>query len=355
MTFPADAVTSTDVARRAGVSQSAVSLVFAGKATGRVGKRTQQAIWKAARELGYQPNSAARALRLGHSKRLVLAVPDIGNPYFAGTLKGAEREARRHGYSVALAQVQEPEDWQAVIVDALVSNAVDGFALFALRPPATKAMQALHGKAVLVDASSRGFPSVLLDIEGGMRTAVRHLLGLGHARIGHLAANIDAETFALRKRAFGETMRNAGVASRSAWQAEAPFDIAKAASAAEQIFSGREAPSAIVSDSDVLAAGVYKAAKKARLRIPEDLSVVSFDDSLIARVLDPPLTTVAIPAAEVGEMGVRLLVERLGGSGASQPDPIPLHLVVRASTALFPGNHFQRRRAKEHSRAASSS
>lgn len=334
-------MTSIDVARHAGVSQSAVSLVFSGKATGRVGKRTEQAIWKAARELGYGPNSAAQALRLGHSKRLVLAVPDIDNPYFAGTLKGAEREARRHGYSVALAQVQEPQDWQTVILDALVSRAVDGFALFALRPPATKAMHALRGKAVLVDASSRGFPSVLLDIEGGMRTAVRHLLELGHTRIGHLAANIDADTFDLRKRAYLNTMRNAGVASRSEWQGEAPFDITKASIVANRILAGREVPSAIVCDSDVLAVGVYKAAKEARLRVPEDLSVVSFDDSLIARVLDPPLTTVAIPAARVGEQGVRLLVERLEGTGASEPDPIPLHLVVRESTALFPRSQFQ--------------
>lgn len=348
-------ITSTDVARRAGVSQSAVSLVFAGKATRRVGEGTEQAIWKAAHELGYRPNSAAQALRLGHSRRLVLAVPDIDNPYFAGTLKGAEREARRHGYSVALAQVQEQPDWQNVILDALLSGSVDGFALFALRPPSAKTMHALRGKAVLVDAISRGFPSVRLDIEGGMRTAVCHLLELGHTKIGHLAANIDAETFDLRKRAYLNTMQNAGAASRSEWQAEAPFDITRASIAAEQILAGQEAPSAIVCDSDVLTAGVYKAAKAARLRIPKDLSVVSFDDSLIARVLDPPLTTVAIPAAQVGEQGVRLLVERLGGRQALQPDPIPLHLVVRESTAPFPRHHFQGRRTKDQSNGTSSS
>ena len=348
-------MTSIDVARRAGVSQSAVSLVFSGKANGRVSKHTKEAIWKAARDLGYRPNSAAQALRLGHAKRLVLAVPDIDNPYFAGTLKGAEREARRHGYSAALAQVRDPEDWQNVILDALASGSVDGFALFALRPPALRTMQALRGKAILVDASSRGFACIRLDIEGGMCAAVRHLLELGHTRIGHLAANVDVETFALRKKAYLSTMQNAGLVCRAEWQTEAPFDVIGASIAVTQVLKGRRAPSAIVCDSDVLAAGVYKAAKAARLRIPDDLSIVGIDDSLVARVLDPPLTTIAVPAIQVGEEGVRLLVNLLEGGEPSQPCSILLNLVVRESTASLTQNHPLRPKAKEQSNGSSSS
>jgi LacI family repressor for deo operon, udp, cdd, tsx, nupC, and nupG len=340
-------MTGTDVAQRAGVSQSAVSLVFSGKATGRVSKRTEQTIWRAAHELCYRPNSAAQALRLGCSKRLVLAVPDIDNPYFAGTLKGAEREARKHGYSTALAVVQEPQDWQRVILDALGSGSVDGFALFALRPPFAKVMEALRGKAVFVDAFRRGFPCVTLDIEGGMCIGVGHLLELGHTRIGHLAAGIHAQTFSMKKTAYLDTMRNAELANRVEWQAEASFDIDGASIAAQQILAGPEAPTAIVCDSDVLAAGVYKAAKAAQLRIPEDLSVVGIDDSLIARVLDPTLTTVAIPAAEIGEQGVRILVDQLRGLQTFKPRPNPLTLVVRESTAPCTRNDSRRVNGKE--------
>jgi LacI family transcriptional regulator, repressor for deo operon, udp, cdd, tsx, nupC, and nupG len=350
----AETITSTDVARRAGVSQSSVSLVFSGKANRRVSRRTEQVIWKVAHELGYCPNSAARALRLGHSKRLVLAVPDIDNPYFAGTLKGAEREARRHGYSTALAQVQEPRDWQTVILDALVSGSVDGFALFALRPPTSKMLRTLRGKAVLVDASCRGFPNIQLDIEGGIRAAMRHLLELGHTRIAHLAADIDSETFSLRKKAYLDTLQNAGLASRADWQAEARFDIADASMAVQRILAKPETPTAIVCDSDVLAVGVYKAAKAAGLSIPEDLSVVGIDDSIIARVLDPPLTTLAIPAAQVGEQGVRLLVDWLGGIATSPPRPIPLSLLVRHSTAPSPQKSPPRPKLKEQSHGPSS-
>lgn len=334
-----DASTSTDVALRAGVSQSTVSLVFSGKANGRVSTGTEKAILKAARDLGYRPNSTAQALRLGRSKRLVLAVPDISNPFFAGTLKGAEREARRHGYSVALAQLWEPRDWQEVILDALVSGSIDGFVLFALCPPNPKTTQALRGRAVLADASSRGFPSVNLDIEGGMRAAVQHLTEQGHTKIGHLAADIDIETFSLRKKAYLETMRDAGLVSRSGWQTAAPFDLTDAAIAVQKVLRKADRPSAIVCDSDVLAGAVYLAAKALCLRIPEQLSVVGIDDSLIARLLDPVLTTVAIPAVQVGEQSVQLLIECLNGRERTRRSPIPLKLIVRESTAPLRQDH----------------
>src|SRR5207253_1582442 len=146
--------TSVDVARRAGVSQSAVSLVFGGKAAGRVGKRTQEAILRAARELGYRPNSAARTLRSGRSHLLVLAVPDVSNPYFAAVLQGAEQAARPHGYSVMLASVRDERDWQQVILDALSSRSVDGFLLFSISPPVDGVHTASLGTTVMFDASS---------------------------------------------------------------------------------------------------------------------------------------------------------------------------------------------------------
>jgi DNA-binding LacI/PurR family transcriptional regulator len=181
-----------------------------------------------------------------------------------------------------------------------------------------------------------------------------HLLELGHTRIGHVAAAIDAETFSFRKKAYLDTMQDAGLTSRAGWRAEAPFDIAKASIAAQQILARPEAPSAIVCDSDVLAAGVYKSAKAARLRIPEDLSVVGVDDSLIARVLDPPLTTIAIPAVQIGEQGVRLLLDWLGGVETLPPRAIPLNLLVRQSTAPFTRKSSLRPNAKEQSNGSSS-
>lgn len=324
--------TSNDVARRAGVSQSAVSLVFGGKAAGRVGKGTQEAILHAAQELGYHPNSVARTLRSGRSRLVALAVPDVSNPFFASVLQGAEQAARKYGYSVMLAGVRDGQDWQEMILDALTSRVVDGFLLCTMQPPTHKVQMALQGKAVLVDAVNSTLPSLRLDIEAGMRAAMLHLLRLGHTKIAHLAAAVDAETFHLRHQAFLDALHAAKCPVTRAYQARASFTIPDAYRAARSLLECLDPPSAIVCDSDVLAVGVYKAAKDLQRTIPRDLSVASFDDSIIARILDPELTTVAIPASAIGEQAFLLLLRVLEEGHVTTQITVPLELVVRAST-----------------------
>jgi len=325
--------TSVDVACRAGVSQSAVSLVFAGKATGRMTRKTQETIFEAARELGYRPNRAAQALRLGSSHFILLAVPDVSNPYFASVLQGAEATARQHGYSVMLGSIRDQEDWQNVVMDALSSRSVDGFLVFAMSPPSVKERIAIQGRAVLVDEMSEELPFLWLDIQGGMRAAVDHLINLGHTRIGHLAAAVDAETFRVRYRAYLETLRKAGISANSIYQARSSFEVTDASKAASSILRCSAPPSAIVCDSDVLAVGVYKAAREEGLSIPRDLSVVGFDDSSVARVVHPELTTVAIPTSVIGQRAVQLLLSVLAARQVPLQTVVPLELVVRASTA----------------------
>ncbi|QBD75676.1 LacI family transcriptional regulator [Ktedonosporobacter rubrisoli] len=325
-------ITSVDVARRAGVSQAAVSLVFGGKAAGRVGKRTQEAILQAARELGYRPNNAARTLRSGRSHLVVLAVPDVSNPYFAAALQGAEQAARQHGYAVMLTSLRDEQDWRQAILDALSAHSVDGFLIFTLYPPTEDISAALEGKAILVDATSPAHPSLLLDIEAGMQAAMSHLLQLGHTRIAHLSAAIEADTFYLRRKAYQGALSAAGLPIIQAYQEQAAFTIASARQAARQLLEAVPAPSAIVCDSDVLAVGAYKAARDLHYAIPEDLSIVGFDDSIIASQLDPELTTVAIPARAIGEQAFLLLLAALERKPVPARSIVPLELVIRAST-----------------------
>jgi DNA-binding LacI/PurR family transcriptional regulator len=325
-------VTSIDVARRAGVSQSAVSLVFGQKAAGRVSEQTRAAILRAAQELGYRPNRAARTLRSGRSRLVALAVPDVSNPYFAAVLQGAEQTARKYGYAVMLAHVRGEQDWQPVVLDALTSWAVDGFLLCTMQPPTAKDLAALQGKAVLVDAFSTELPSLRLDIEAGMQAAMTHLLNLGHRKIAHLGAAVDAETFHLRHQAYISALQQAECAVVDAYHGQAAFTIPAAYEAALHVLGVADPPSAIVCDSDVLAVGVYKAAKKLQRLIPQELSVVSFDDSVIARILDPELTTVAIPASAIGEQAFQLLAALLEHTDAPAQITVPLELIIRAST-----------------------
>ena len=191
-------VTSVDVARACGVSQSTVSLVFSGKAAGRISARTEAAVRAAAEELGYRPNAAARALKTGAARTVALVVPDVTNPFFGGLLRGAQNAARAAGYAVALIDTHNDRDWGAASVEALWAGPADGLLLFEVDPPRRR-------RRLRADRADRVReprpPSVRLDSERGAEAAIRHLLDLGHRRIGHVASIHDVPTFRLRQRA----------------------------------------------------------------------------------------------------------------------------------------------------------
>ena len=325
--------TSKDVARRAGVSQSTVSLVLAGKATGRVGNKTREAVLRAAQELGYRPNTAARTLRLGRNQIVALVVSDVSNPFFASVLSGSEQVARREGYAVVLVNTGDDPDWQHIIVDALAAHAVDGFILCAVDPPTKENLEVLKHRAVIVDGTAPHLPSILLDIEGGSHAALNHFLQLGHSKIAHLAAALNAETFQLRHRAYLNALATAGIVFREAYEEKVGFKMDEARVAAHKLLQLPDPPTAIFCDDDLFAVGVYKAAKDLDLKIPRDLSVIGFDDIEIARILEPELTTVAIPAKALGERAIFLLLASLEARHPVQSEIIPLELVVRESAA----------------------
>jgi DNA-binding LacI/PurR family transcriptional regulator len=328
--------TSFDVAKLAGVSQSTVSLVLSGKAMGRVSQSTQEAVLRVARELGYQPHMAARTLRLGRTHVTALIIPDVSNPYFAKVLQGAEQAARERDYTVVQVSTGNDADWQQRIVHALATRAFDGFILCAVDVPGSANLDLLRGNAVIVDGSSPDFPSLLLDIESGSTRALEHLLALGHRNIAHLGANIDIETFRVRQRVYQRLLTREGLPVRADYQLTAGLDVEEACQAALDILRGPEPPGAFFCDDDLIAAGAYRAARRMGLRIPADLSIVGFADSLIAQLLDPPLTTVSIPALEIGRRAMELLLTCLESDVEPFVDTIPLDFAVRGSTGAPP-------------------
>src|ERR1700754_2016995 len=186
-------VTSVDVARRAGVSQSTVSLVLSGKAAGRISARTEEAVKAAAKELGYRPNVAARALRTGVARSVALVVPDITNPFFGRVLRGAQRAAQRAGYTVVLVDIGNDRAWEAASLQALLAGPADGLLLFAAELP-----PGANEHAIQIEMCPGRLPVVRLDVEAGVDAAVDHLLELGHERIAHVASSFAAPTFDLR-------------------------------------------------------------------------------------------------------------------------------------------------------------
>ncbi|HKH18291.1 MAG TPA: LacI family DNA-binding transcriptional regulator [Solirubrobacteraceae bacterium] len=316
-------VTSVDVARQAGVSQSTVSLVFSGKAPGRISARTEAAVRAAAEELGYRPNAAARALKTGAARTVALVVPDITNPFFGGLLRGAQTAARAAGYAVALIDTNNDRDWGAASAEALRSGPADGLLLFEVDPPPRAAGAE---PIVVIESESRGYPSVRLDAERGTDAAVRHLLELGHTRIGHVASVYDRPTFRLRRRAVDRLVGGAVPRIRS------DFTLESARDAALELLTEHPELTALFCDDDIVAAGAYLAVRELGLRIPDDLSIVGFDGLDIGRVLDPPVTTVAADAEELGRVAFALLIAQLAGRRA-RSRVLAVELEVRGSTA----------------------
>jgi DNA-binding LacI/PurR family transcriptional regulator len=317
------AVTSRDVAQRAGVSQSTVSLVLSGKAAGRVGAPTVALVEQAAAELGYRPNVAARALRTGRTRALGLVVPDVTNPFFGLLLRGAQRAAGDRGYTVALVDTARSAAARASQVHALQAAAVDGYLTFGLDPKAIDPGWA--EPTVAIEAWDGDVPRVRLDVEAGVEAAARHVLDLGHTRIGHLRSK-HGEQATFRARA--ETIERV-VPDVVAVPAEHELEDARRAARA---LLG-QGVTAVVCDDDILAGGVYLAARDLGRRIPDDVSVVGFDDLEIARVVDPPMTTVAARGEELGAAAVERLLTEMDGDGGPDEVVVPVELVVRGSTA----------------------
>jgi DNA-binding LacI/PurR family transcriptional regulator len=308
------------VARVAGVSQSTVSLVLAGKAEGRVKPETGRAVREAARRLGYRPNTAARNLRLGRTRTILLVVPTLASPFFGAVYTGAARVAGKRGFGVVVhpwhddaAPARSPVDIEAI--DGVLASSIGGGVTGLGDVP-----------LVVLDNDPAGpAPAVNFDVADGMRAIAGHLTGLGHRRIGHLAAAVDAWTFRVRGDVLAET---APVAAR----ATTAIDVTAARAAALALLDRPDRPTALVCDDDLLAAGAYKAARALGLDLPRDLSVTGFDDILVATALEPELTTVRLPAEDLGARAMTALLARLDGEAPPYVS-LPVELIVRDSTA----------------------
>ena len=328
--------TLNDVARLAGVSTMTVSRVING--SGYTSPESRARVKRAIAELGYMPNVLARQLRSSRTKTLALVLTDIANPFFTAMARGVEDEARAQGYAVVFCNTDESVDEELEYVHVLIQRRVDGVLLV----PATDSsasIELLHKHqlpVVILDRRIRsgGVDEVRTDSEGGAYLAVRHLIDLGHRRIAVLAGPESVSTSADRVSGYKRALAEGGIDAGPQKILFGEYTEASGYSMAGRILAASEMPTAIFAGNNFIAFGAIQRLREAGLEIPDDMSIVCFDD-LPQGWIQPFLTTVSQPTYEIGRQAAHMLLERLATDEPLEPRVIvlPSSLIVRRSSA----------------------
>jgi LacI family transcriptional regulator len=330
--------TIADVARRAGVSSSTVSRHMMGQAV-----KSREAIEEAIAALGYRPSPIAQSLRSGRTLTIAMVIPDISNPFFGSAVKGAEAIARTRDYSLALYNTDESEAIESRILERLHGR-VDGV----IMAPSVESDSAPlrlreHGvPVVFIDREIAGptlFDTVLVDNQGGTAQAVNHLLDLGHRRLGIIRGPVASTPARLRYESFRDTLAARGLDPGEATSEDGDFREEGGYQAMLRLLSRGQPPTGVFVSNNEMTVGAVRALRELGVSMPRELSLVGFDDHVVAALMTPALTVVNRPSEEQGAIAMRLLLHRLSGTAEDPARRIVLdtNLVVRASTCPPPG------------------
>ncbi len=321
-----------DVAARAGVSIATVSHVLNGTRGTR--PETRERVLAAIEELGYSQNQAARNLARGRSSLLGLIISDIRNPFFPDITSGFQEQALAHSMDALVLNTNYDAQRTLNAVRRLVGLQVAGVAVLTSQvdPAVAELLPQAGIAAVYLDLGrvGRNISNVVVDYEHGISEALGHLAELGHRNIGYIGGPLQLPSAQLRRRAFMESAVSKGIAP--ARVIDSDFTVRGGYQAcAEMLGQGR--PTAIMAGNDLSAIGVLHCAYDAGLRVPEELSVVGFDDIVFAEYTQPALTTVAVPRIEIGQAAFRALWQMTNDPDqAGRESRVGTKLVVRQTT-----------------------
>jgi DNA-binding LacI/PurR family transcriptional regulator len=327
--------TIESVAARAGVSKSLVSLVMRGSPHVSAGRR--EAVLKAAAELGYRPNLAARQLVERRTRTMGVLVSDLHNPFFAEVIDGMQEEAHARGLDLLLATGRRDPGEEAHVVERFLQQGVEGLVLLAaVCEPAVMAAAARTTATVLVSRADVRVArcDVIVDDDAlGARLAVDHLVELGHRRIAHLAAP-GAPGGPGRRAGFEAAMAEHGLTGDAVVVVGDVTDEGGYGSTRELLARAGSRPTAIFAPNDLAAIGALTALEEAGLRVPDDMSLVGYDNSYLASIRHIALTSVDQPRLEMGRLATRCAAERYERPARrARKRTVTPHLVVRGSTA----------------------
>ncbi|ALN93693.1 LacI family DNA-binding transcriptional regulator [Lysobacter gummosus] len=325
-----------DIAKHVGVSAGTVSRALS--RPDKVLPATRKRIEEAAAALAYVPNTVARTLKTQRSGKILVTVPDIANPFFAQILQGAEEAAQAADYAVLLGDTQNRPDREERYAQMLPRNEADGLIVLGHRlpPTAREIVKRLGVTAPVVNGCefdpTLGIPSVHIDNAAASRAAMEHLYGLGHERIAVVGGPPDNPLHQQRLEGVKAAARAKG-RLRSLTIAPGDFSVESGYVAAKKLLSYASAPTAAFCFSDQMALGVLAACRDLAIRVPEDFSIVGFDDLESSRYLTPPLTTISQPMREIGVRAVHLLLAIIEAVEVPRQQTLDFSLMLRGSTA----------------------
>lgn len=329
-------VTIKDLAKVAGVSPSTVSRALNDSPL--ISLETKRRIQRLAEELGYERNELARGLVKGSFGALGLIVPDIINPFFAEITKGVEEVARSRGFGVVLCTTEGEEAREADYVQLLRRKRVDGLiiASVTLDDPCLANLQRSKVPFVLVSRLSQRVkaPYVVVDDRKGGRLAVEHLVSLGHEKIAFVGGPANVYSSRERMHAYRQVLRERGLPCRREWIIFSAFTQQAGREAGRRLLSCPDRPTAIFAANDLIALGIMEAAEELGLSIPEDLSLVGYNNIAYAGLPRIQLTTVAQPMRDMGRIAARYVLDVVEGKETAFLEAILApQLIVRRTTA----------------------
>jgi len=332
-------VTIQEVAEKAGVAPITVSRVL--NNSGYVSARTRSRVEAVAAELNYVPNSLARSLRSNRTHILALLLGDIANPFWTTMARGVEDVANRQGFSVILCNTDEKESKQEEYLEVLLSKRVDGF-LLVPTVAAAEPVQMIQRQNIPVVVIDRTVAHVQVDSVrgdsfGGAYQLTQHLLALGHRHIAVLTGPATVSTAVERVAGVTQALQEASAPLPKERIIYGEYSLASGYAMTAQALSTQ--PTAIVAANNFIAIGVGRYLREKDIHVPNDISVVSFDDVPLSWNCEPSLTVVVQPAYDLGRCATELLLKRINGAGTPTYEEIvlPVDLIIRQSTGPAQG------------------
>ena len=330
-----------EIANRAAVSTATVSRTLNG--SNLVKPKTAEKVWRVIRELGYYPSSQARALVSGRSHMLGLIISDIVNPFFPEVVKSFEFAAIHHGYDVIVANTDYSPDRMATSVRRMIERQVDAVAILTseIEPHLLDELSRRKLPIVFLDVGKVKplISNIRVDYGKGIREAVQHIVSLGHRRIGFISGPLTLKSAKVRRAAFLACISNCGIKDRQRIVVEGNHKVEGGDTAMTHMLALPDPPTAVLASNDLTAIGAMRAIHRAKLRVPDDISLVGFDDIELTESTQPPLTTIRLSRRELGEKAFEALYRNLQSRAVGGEEiKLSTSLILRQSTATVNGS-----------------